>query len=107
MWAARGGMGPSGAEPTDIADFDSDAYNPLREIGEVLRYNIRQVKLSRAEFLRWAEEQGYRRPTFWDGSEPTVSAAATTEPTKLGAHSLLRDEKPGPRGTKPTQHCRK
>jgi hypothetical protein len=41
---------------------------------------VTEVKLSRAEFLRWVEEQGYPPPTFWDRSKLTVPAATTTEP---------------------------
>jgi hypothetical protein len=56
-------------------DDPSDPYGARR--GEQI---VTEVKLSRAEFLRWVQEQGYPRPTFWDGSEPSVTAATTTEP---------------------------
>lgn len=46
-----------------------------------LQLEINEIQISRAEFLRYVEEQGYPRPTFWDGSEPTA-LATTTEPLR-------------------------
>jgi hypothetical protein len=55
-------------------------------LGQALSYQIHQVKISRAEFARWVQEQGYPPPTFWDGSEPTVPTA-TSRGAKLMANS--------------------
>jgi len=68
-----------------------DDYDPITDMLE----HVLQVEVSRDEFLRWAEEQGYPRPTFW-GDEPTTAEQPAPVEKKPAA-------KKNPRGREPVK----
>jgi hypothetical protein len=99
----------------DWADYQRDSGNLVRAVHGghelaffrpgLLQYRLTmmvdmvlQMKVPRDEFLRWIDDEGYSRPTFWDGKEegraepnqgnepPSISIeAATTSQSGLEA----------------------
>src|SRR5262245_11730757 len=104
---ARGEL--SAADPAAARPLQKAADQVLRALarsgryteptlGQALSYQINQVKLDGAGFARWAQEQGYRPPTFWDGSEPTVPTA-----TPRGAELIANSTSQSPITANPAE----
>ena len=74
-----------------VVVFERRVKAPLRrgfaQVFEFMMGDILRAEISRDSFLRWAEEEGYPRPTtFWDDEQtPPAPAVERTAPAATGA----------------------
>jgi hypothetical protein len=81
---------------------DSHMPDVLVPITAILDHLLR-IEVSRDELLRWAAEEGYAPPKFWDVGVSEPSSAPAPTPTDAPSPAVTPAAKKNPRGPVPVQ----